>query len=77
MALSYKARKRWSLVVLLVWLPIWILIATGIIIKLNPENPIVLMLLVVFLAFVWVLPFKGVFKGVGKPDPDAPPEDQA
>jgi hypothetical protein len=28
----------------------------------------------VALGVVWILPFKFIFKGVGQPDPDAPPD---
>ena len=27
MALSYKARRRWSLVILLIWMPIYVILA--------------------------------------------------
>ena len=35
------------------------------------------LLVYVVLGFLWALPFKFIFKGVGQPDPDAPrpPED--
>lgn len=71
MALSYKAKKRLSLVLLLVWLPLFI-VAALYIVSLFDRPPIWLEFFVyVVLGVVWALPFKFVFKGVGKPDPDA------
>ena len=74
MALSYKARRRWSLVLLLIWLPIYCIIAVTIMTAL-PRFPILVELLIyVFLGVAWALPFKFVFKGVGKEDPDSEPD---
>ena len=76
MALSYKSRRRLSLVLLLVWLPLFIIIAVSIMTSV-PRQPFLLELLIyVMLGVGWALPFKFVFKGVGKADPDenGPPE---
>lgn len=74
MALSYKARRRWSLVILLIGLPIYILLAV-VLISLFDRPSIMLELLVyVVLGVVWVLPFKSVFLGIGQSDPDAKDE---
>ena len=76
MALSYKARKRWSLVVLLVALPAYIVVAISLV-GLMDRPPILLELAVyIGLGIVWVLPLKALFKGVGQPDPDAPDDDR-
>ena len=41
--------------------------------KLEASAPVLLELaLYVFFGLAWALPFKNVFKGVGKADPDAP-----
>ena len=70
MALSYKARRRLSLVVLLVWLPLFIVIAVTVMNAL-PRQPFWLELVIyIVLGIGWALPFKFVFKGVGKADPD-------
>ena len=71
MPLSYKARRRWSLVILLVGLPIYIILAVGIL-ALFDRPPIWVELLVyMVLGVLWALPFKSVFKGIGREDPDA------
>ncbi|WP_299880103.1 DUF2842 domain-containing protein [uncultured Sulfitobacter sp.] len=71
MAMSYKARRRWSLVVLLVALPLYIVVALNVI-QLFDRPPFWVELLVyVGLGVIWVFPLKAVFKGVGQADPDA------
>ena len=70
MALSYKARRRWSLVILLIGLPLYVVVAVGVIGLFN-RPPIWLELLIyVSLGVLWALPFKFIFRGVGQADPD-------
>ncbi|ETA51935.1 DUF2842 domain-containing protein [Ponticoccus alexandrii] len=71
MALSYKARRRWSLVILLVGLPAYIVAAVSLVNWLDRPSIAVEFLVYVGLGFLWALPFKFVFKGVGQADPDA------
>ncbi|WP_353471622.1 DUF2842 domain-containing protein [Salipiger sp. H15] len=71
MALSYKSRRRWSLVILLVGLPLYIVAAVSVVNALNRPPIWVEFAVYVVLGFLWMLPFKFVFKGVGKADPDA------
>ncbi|MBF9044141.1 DUF2842 domain-containing protein [Rhodobacterales bacterium HKCCE4037] len=74
MALSYKARKRWSLFILLVGLPIYIAAVWFILSLLEGWN-IWLQLGICFaFSILWAFPLKAVFLGVGKADPDADPE---
>jgi hypothetical protein len=75
MALSYKARRRWSLVILLVGLPVYITLAVNIV-ELFDRPPFWLELVIfVGLGFLWMMPFKFVFRGIGQADPDAPQDD--
>jgi predicted membrane channel-forming protein YqfA (hemolysin III family) len=74
MALSYKARKRWSLVILLVGLPLYIVAAVTVLNWLDRPSIWIELLVYVALGVVWALPFKAIFRGVGQPDPDAPDE---
>lgn len=75
--LSYKARRRWSLVILLVGLPLYIVVAVTFTDWLRARYdglPVLVELLVfVVLGFLWMLPFRFVFLGVGKEDPDKEP----
>ena len=71
MPLSYKARRRWSLVVLIFGLPVYIIMAIAII-ALFDRPPVWLELIIyVALGVVWAFPLKAVFKGIGQADPDA------
>ena len=75
MALSYKARRRLSLVILILGLPLYIGVVWGIMGVLD-RPPIWLELLIyIGLGFLWALPFKFVFKGVGQADPEARRDD--
>jgi hypothetical protein len=69
MALSYKARRRWALVILLIGLPVYIVAAVTLVGLL--ERPSVLLELAIYLGlgFAWALPFRFIFRGVGQPDP--------
>jgi hypothetical protein len=70
MALSYKARKRWSLLFLLVGLPLYIVVAVSLV-GLLPRPSFVLELLIYLgLGILWALPLKALFKGIGQADPD-------
>lgn len=74
--LSYKARRRWSLVLLLIGMPLYIGVAVNVV-AMFERPPILLELLIyVVLGAVWVLPFKFIFRGVGKADPEAPENEQ-
>ena len=71
MALSYKARRRWSLVILLIGLPLYVVVAVNVIDMFDRPPFWVELVVYVVLGFLWGVPFKFVFKGVGKADPDA------
>lgn len=76
MALSHKAKKRWSLVILVSWLPIYIIGVVSLLNWLYPDplaRPAIWVELLIYVGtgILWALPFKGIFKGVGQADPDA------
>jgi uncharacterized protein (DUF983 family) len=70
MALGYKARRRWSLVILLIGLPLYVVAAVNVIDLFDRPPFWVELAVYVILGFLWAMPFKFVFKGVGKEDPD-------
>ncbi|MGQ0565712.1 MAG: DUF2842 domain-containing protein [Gemmobacter sp.] len=76
MALSYRARRRWSLVILLVGLPLYIVAAVSLVNWLDRPALWVEFLVYVGLGFLWMVPFRFVFRGIGQPDPGAPPRDR-
>lgn len=71
MALSYKARKRWSLVILLIGMPAYVVACVTVMNWLDRPSFWVELMVYVLLGILWVLPFKFVFKGIGQEDPDA------
>ncbi len=71
--LGLKARKRWSLVILLVGLPIYIVAVITVLNWMGKPPFLVELLVYVALGVVWILPFKSVFRGIGQVDSD---EDQ-
>ncbi|NQY61876.1 DUF2842 domain-containing protein [Cognatishimia sp.] len=81
MALSYKARRRWAILILVVGLPIYIILATVLattVVRLLGDSSLVFLLqLVIYvgLGIAWILPFKSIFLGIGQADPDADPEE--
>lgn len=74
MALSYKARRRWSLLILVVGLPVYIIVAVTVVNWADARFgrlPILAELGVyVGLGFMWALPFRKLFLGVGQADPN-------
>lgn len=72
MALSHKARKRWSLVILLIGLPAYVVAAVTVVNMLDRPPIWAELLVYVGLGFLWALPFRFIFRGVGQPDPDDP-----
>ena len=73
--MTYRARKRLALLVLVVGLPLYAALALWLV-SLFERPPVALELAIyVALGVLWALPLKRVFRGVGKPDPDAPAPD--
>ena len=70
MALSYKARRRWSLVILLIGLPLYIGVAVWVVTLFDRPAFWVEILIYVGLGIVWAIPFKFIFNGIGQADPD-------
>ncbi|MEM6305100.1 MAG: DUF2842 domain-containing protein [Pseudomonadota bacterium] len=71
MALSHKAKRRWSLIILLVGLPLYIIIAVNVVALFDRPSILVELAVYVGLGVLWAIPLKAVFKGVGQADPDA------
>lgn len=76
MALSYKTRRRLSLLILVVGLPLYIVVAVNVVGLFDRPSIWLELLIYIGLGIIWAMPFKAVFKGVGQPDPDAPDTDQ-
>ncbi len=70
--MTYRTRRRLSIVVLVIGLPLYIMAAVWLVDQF--ERPSILIELGVYvgLGVIWALPFRAVFLGVGRADPDAP-----
>jgi uncharacterized membrane protein len=68
--LSYKSRRRLSLLILLVGLPLYIVVTVNVIALFDRPSILVEVLVYVSLGVLWAFPFKYVFRGVGQADPD-------
>ena len=68
--LSYKARRRLSLLILLVGLPLYIVAAVNVIALFDRPSILVEVIVYVSLGVLWAFPFKYVFRGVGQADPN-------
>lgn len=78
MALSYRARRRVAALILTIGLPAYIVAAVTLTGWLNDRFGRLPFLaeIAVYLALgvLWALPFRAVFRGVGKADPDTGPQ---
>lgn len=74
--MTFKTRKRLALLVLLVGMPLYVVAAVTIVGLF--ERPPILAELAIYigLGVLWILPFKRLFLGIARPDPDAPGEDK-
>ncbi|WP_321362718.1 DUF2842 domain-containing protein [uncultured Celeribacter sp.] len=75
MALSYKARRRLALLVLVLGLPGYIVLAVTLVNLFERPSIWVEFGIYVGLGVLWAFPLKAVFKGIGQADPNAPPND--
>lgn len=75
MALSYKARRRWALVILLVGMPAYVVAAVTLVGLFDRPSFLLELVIYVALGFLWALPFRFIFRGIGQADPDAPDPD--
>lgn len=71
MALGYKARRRWSLVILVIGLPVYIIVAVTIMSRLDRLPVLAELAVYIALGVLWALPFRFVFRGIGQADPEA------
>jgi hypothetical protein len=73
--MSYKLRKFLCAMVLLIGLPAYIVASVTIVNMFERPGIFIELCIYVGLGVLWALPFKSLFKGIGRPDPDAPAEE--
>lgn len=72
MALSYKARRRLALLVLVLGLPVYITLCVVIVAQFERPSIWVELAIYVGMGILWAFPLKAVFKGIGQADPETP-----
>lgn len=74
MKLSWRARRFWSIVVLLVGLPLYVVAAVTVMSSLPERPPLWLEApIYVVLGIAWAFPLRWLFRGIARDDPDRPP----
>jgi hypothetical protein len=68
--MTFKARKRLALFVLVVGLPVYIVVAVTIMSQASRFPIAIELFLYVLLGIGWAFPLKWIFKGIGQEDPD-------
>jgi hypothetical protein len=63
-ALSRKTRKRLALLLLLVWLPTYVVVAVTVMGFFDRPHILVEIAIYLTLGVIWALPFRSVFRGV-------------
>ena len=67
MPLSYKARRRWSLIILVIGLPVYAVLAVNLVAILPALPKFLEFITYVILGTAWAFPLKFVFQGIVKP----------
>ena len=64
--MSYKLKRRLSLLILVVGLPVYIVLILNLISSFDRPNFVVELLIYLLSGVVWAFPLKSVFRGVGQ-----------
>ena len=64
--MSYKLKRRLSLLILVVGLPVYIVVIINLISSFERPNFLVELLIYLLSGVVWAFPLKSVFRGVGQ-----------
>jgi hypothetical protein len=75
MALSYKARRRWALVILLLGLPLYIIAAVWMLSFFERQSVLVELAIYVGLGVIWAIPLRMIFRGIGQANPETRADD--
>jgi hypothetical protein len=69
--MTYRTRRILSLLLLLVWLPLYVVAAVTVTGWFDRPHILIEVAIYAGLGFLWALPFRSVFRGVGREDPEA------
>lgn len=70
MALRWKTRRRLALLILVIGLPVYVVVAVTILNWLGRPPLWIELLVYIGLGILWALPFRSIFRGIGKPEPE-------
>ena len=66
--MSYKLKRRLSLFILIVGLPLYVVLIVNLISSFDRPNFLIELLIYLLSGIVWALPLRSVFRGVGQED---------
>ena len=72
--MTYRTRKLVAILVLVLGLPGYVAVAWVIASAVGRQPLIIEVAIYVGLGVIWALPLRRLFLGLGRPDPDAPPD---
>ena len=67
--MKHKTRKWLSVLVLLIWLPAYIVVALYVVSLFERPSFLLELAIYVSLGIAWALSFRKIFKGIGREDP--------
>ena len=65
---SYRLKRLFALLVLLLWLPVYIVLVLNLLTFFERPNLLIELLIYVTVGVFWSWPFKSLFKGIGQPN---------
>ena len=65
---SHRLKRLFALLVLLLWLPLYIVLVLNVLTLFERPNLLIELLVYVVAGVFWAWPFKALFKGIGQPD---------
>lgn len=68
--MTYRTRRILSFLLLTVGLPVYVVVAVTVVGWFDRPHILIEVAVYVALGFLWALPFRSVFRGVGREDPD-------
>ncbi len=66
MRIRFRTRRRLALLILIVWLPVYVVLAITVINMFDRPPVFVEFLTYVGVGVAWALPFRSIFRGVGR-----------
>lgn len=73
MALALKTRRRIALLILVFGMPVYVIMAVTIVDLFERPSFLLELAIYVGLGFLWILPLRPIFRGVGQEDPENDP----